>query len=114
MSTETINSEWLAQQLKTLLSSPYIHFSQPPAGLHGLRLGPGPIDLFSTRFENLFSNDATGVVAGEEVDRADLKQALLALQRTWNPDTLNISAPYTPDPEQVEYLRLLGGLIRIT
>lgn len=80
-------SEWLQEHLSTLLASPYIHFNQPSfPGLH-LRMGPGPIDLFSTRFSNTFTKDATGVVGGKEVDRDGLKQSLLALQKKWNKDT---------------------------
>ncbi len=51
-------SDWLAQNLAELLSLPYIHFSTPKFGIPGLRLGHGPIDLFSTRFANLFTSEA--------------------------------------------------------
>jgi len=97
MSLESASSQWLADQLSTLLSSPYIHF--PPAPHHAfpqLRMGPGPIDLFSTRFENLFTKDASGVVAGKEVDRDTLKDTLLALQKTWNPE----HARFIDNPDQ--------------
>jgi len=86
------SSKWLQEQLQTLMNSPYIHFNQPKIG--GLRMGHGPIDLFSTRFSNLFAKDATGVVAGKEVDRDGLKEALLALQKKWNNDTAKF-APAT-------------------
>ncbi|KAI0714497.1 hypothetical protein C8Q76DRAFT_619430 [Earliella scabrosa] len=75
--------EFLQDRLSTLLASPHIHFNKPPM-LKNIRMGPGPVDLFSTRFMNFFTNDATGVVAGKEVDHDGLKQALLALQRKWN------------------------------
>ncbi|KAH9949408.1 hypothetical protein B0H21DRAFT_688455 [Amylocystis lapponica] len=84
--------DWLQQQLATLLASPYIHFTQPPALPSGRRLGHGPVDLFSTRFNNLFTHDAAGTVAAQPADRARLKRALLALQRTWAPD----AARFTP------------------
>ena len=75
--------EFLQDRLSTLLASPHIHFNKPPM-LKNIRMGPGPVDLFSTRFMNFFTHDATGVVAGKEVDHDGLKQALLALQRKWN------------------------------
>lgn len=85
-----VSPEWLQDRLQTLLNSPYIHFNQPK--LPHIRMGHGPVDLFSTRFNNWFTNDATGVVAGNTVDKAGLKEALLALQRKWNNDT----ARFTP------------------
>ena len=91
--SQSVTPEWLQEQLSTLLASPYIHFNQPkfPGGLH-LRMGPGPIDLFSTRFANLFAQEATGVVAGVQVDKEGLKQSLLALQKHWNPQTAQFVA----------------------
>ncbi|EJF67510.1 hypothetical protein BD309DRAFT_965632 [Dichomitus squalens] len=80
--------DFVQEKLTTLLNSPYIHFNQPPQ-LHGIRLGHGPVDLFSTRFNNYFTSDATGIVAGKEVDKEGLKTALLALQKRWNPDSAN-------------------------
>ncbi|TFY54451.1 hypothetical protein EVJ58_g8861 [Rhodofomes roseus] len=88
--TTAVSSEWLQEKLQTLMNSPYIHFNQPK--LPGLRMGHGPVDLFSTRFNNWFTGDATGVVAGNQVDKAGLKDALLALQKKWNND----SAKFTP------------------
>ncbi|EMD30872.1 hypothetical protein CERSUDRAFT_109729 [Gelatoporia subvermispora B] len=80
--------DWLQSQLSTLLASPHIHFNRPTGGpLAGLRMGPGPVDLFSTRFSNMFTSDAAGTVAGQEVDREGLKDALLALQKQWTPDS---------------------------
>lgn len=84
------DSAWLQQQLQQLLASPYIHFNHPP----GIRMGHGPVDLFSTRFNNLFAPDASGTVAGTDADRAALKQALLALQKHWSPDSASF-APAT-------------------
>ncbi|OCH87551.1 hypothetical protein OBBRIDRAFT_796089 [Obba rivulosa] len=93
----TPSPDWLQSQLSTLLASPYIHFNKPTAGpLAGLRMGPGPIDLFSTRFANMFTADATGTVAGQAVDRDGLKDALLALQKRWSPD----SATFTDEQPQ--------------
>lgn len=82
-----------------LLASPYIHFNHPKfPGMH-IRMGPGPIDVFSTRFANMFTQEATGVVGGKEVDKAGLKEALLALQRKWNPDTAKFVAAQPDSPE---------------
>ena len=94
--------EWLQDKLQTLMNSPYIHFNQPK--LPHIRMGHGPVDLFSTRFNNWFTSDATGVVAGNTVDKAGLKEALLALQRKWNNDT----AKFTPETNaQAGSVRLL-------
>lgn len=93
--------EWLSNQLTSLLASPYIHFNQPKLpGLH-LRMGPGPIDLFSTRFANMFTKDATGTLGGNEVDRDGLKNGLLALQKKWNRDGVQVQDASTPEGFQV-------------
>ncbi|KAI1783768.1 hypothetical protein LXA43DRAFT_869781, partial [Ganoderma leucocontextum] len=84
------SAEFVQERLSTLLKSPYIHFTQPH--IPGLRLGHGPVDLFSTRFANFFTHNATGIVAGEELDKDGLKQALLALQKRWDPDTASFVA----------------------
>ncbi|RDX43178.1 hypothetical protein OH76DRAFT_1488069 [Lentinus brumalis] len=80
--------EFLQDRLSTLLASPHIHFNKPPALLN-IRMGPGPVDVFSTRFANWFTHDATGVVNGKQVDKEGLKEALLALQKKWHPDSAN-------------------------
>ena len=99
--SQPVTPEWLQEQLSTLLASPYIHFNQPklPGGLH-LRMGPGPIDLFSTRFANMFTKEATGVVAGVQVDKEGLKQSLLALQKQWSADTARFVAT---EPQSAEF-----------
>ncbi|KAI0363308.1 hypothetical protein BV20DRAFT_958566 [Pilatotrama ljubarskyi] len=83
--------EFVQDKLSTLLSSPHIHLNHPPK-FGGIRMGPGPVDLFSTRFANFFTPDATGVVAGKEVDHEGLKKALLALQKKWDPQNANFVA----------------------
>ncbi|KAM5538387.1 hypothetical protein V8D89_007989 [Ganoderma adspersum] len=88
--TTPASAEFLQEHLSTLLNSPYIHFKQPQ--IPGIRLGHGPVDLFSTRFANFFTHDATGVVAGQELDKGGLKHALLALQKRWNPDSASFVA----------------------
>ena len=100
--------EFLQDRLSTLLSSPHIHFNKPPGGAFGgLRMGPGPVDLFSTRFANFFTHAATGVVAGTEVDRDGLKDALLALQRRWDPNSASFSSVGAVGDAQVRYTLLL-------
>ncbi|THG97454.1 hypothetical protein EW026_g4548 [Hermanssonia centrifuga] len=100
MAAQPATSEWLQEQLSTLLASPHIHFSHPKfPGAH-IRMGPGPIDVFSTKFANMFTSDATGTVAGTQVDKDGLKESLLALQKQWNPD----SAKFVPmDPPSADY-----------
>ncbi|KAK7686511.1 hypothetical protein QCA50_010109 [Cerrena zonata] len=84
--------EWLQDRLAKLLKAPHISIPRPTGALAHIRMGPGPIDLFSTYYANFFTSDAKGVVAGKEVDREGLKQALLALQKKWHVD----SAKFTP------------------
>ncbi|KAI0931098.1 hypothetical protein AcW2_000057 [Taiwanofungus camphoratus] len=88
--TDPSSPQWLEEHLHTLLNSPYIHF--PVGQLGGRRMGHGPVDLFSTRFNNFFTKGATGVVNGKDVDRAALKDTLLALQSKWNPATAKFAA----------------------
>ncbi|PSR84413.1 hypothetical protein PHLCEN_2v5450 [Hermanssonia centrifuga] len=72
-------SLWLAQSLSSLLASPHVHIPNV-----GIEMGPGPVDMFSVRFDQMFTPDAQGFVCGEEVDRESLKESLLGLQRRWN------------------------------
>lgn len=88
------NSAWLQNTLSELLKSPYIHFNHHP---RGIRMGPGPIDLFSTRFNNTFREDVQATVAGESVNREQLKRRLLGLQRHYKPD----STQFTPSDDVV-------------
>ncbi|KAI0080993.1 hypothetical protein K474DRAFT_1657175 [Panus rudis PR-1116 ss-1] len=81
------STEWLQERLVEILNSPHISFKKP-AGLTNIRMGPGPIDLFSTRFANTVTSDVKGTVAGKEVDKEGLKEALLALQKKWNADSV--------------------------
>lgn len=79
---------WYSTSLVALLESPHIHIAQPPAVARPILLGTGPVDLFSSRFENLFADDAQGVVAGEQVNRDSLKETLLAIQKHWDPSNV--------------------------
>ena len=47
-------------------------------------MGPGPVDLFSTKFNNAFAHDVKAFVVGKEVSREELKAKLLGLQKHWN------------------------------
>ena len=83
--------EFLQDRLAALLASPHIHINKPPALTH-IRMGPGPVDVFSSRFANWFTHDATGVVNGKQVDKDGLKEALLALQKKWHPESASFAA----------------------
>ncbi|KAI0789369.1 hypothetical protein C8Q75DRAFT_765355 [Abortiporus biennis] len=99
--TDSVTSQWLEEKLAELLASPHISFASHKSGLPGIRLGPGPIDLFSTRFNNLVTHDVTGSVAGKHVDKAGLKEGLLALQKKWNPDTASFNASTASEPHAI-------------
>lgn len=100
--------EWLSHQLTTLLASPHIHFTQPKLPGLQLRMGPGPIDLFSTRFANMFTQDATGVLGGNAVDLNGLKDGLLALQKRWKGDSVQTESAQTAEGYQVRLGCLVG------
>lgn len=86
-----MSSEWLSKEIADLLASPHISF---PKGIH---MGPGPVDLFSTKFNNLFALSVEAVVDGQKVSRDDLKQKLLNLQKHWNPEGVKFQdGPPTP------------------
>lgn len=78
-----MNDGWLSKEISQIISSPYISFPKP-TGPPPFRMGPGPVDLFSTRFNNTFAYDVKATVAGEEVSREGLKAKLLGLQKHWN------------------------------
>lgn len=104
-------AEWLNEQMSKLLASPHIHFTQPNVpGLH-MRMGPGPIDVFSTKFANMFTKDATGVLNGQEVDRDALKEGLLKLQKNYNKDTVQFSPqqPEADDQTKVSWVAACGS-----
>ncbi|OBZ67083.1 hypothetical protein A0H81_12940 [Grifola frondosa] len=87
MSMQPGSGHWLADHLCDLMASPHVSI---PSHVGGVYVGPGPVDLFSTRFESWFLPDAKGTVAGREVDREGLKEALLALQTKWDPENVKI------------------------
>ena len=77
-----MDDEWLSKEIWQIITSPHISFPKPTGPLH-FRMGPGPVDLFSTRFNNAFAFDVKATVAGEEVSREELKAKLLGLQKYW-------------------------------
>lgn len=91
----TMSADWLSTGISELLNSPHISFPKPPTGI---RLGPGPIDLFSTKFNNLFALGVEAKVDGEEVSRDDLKQKLLNLQKHWKPEQVKFQQETLPAP----------------
>ena len=76
-------NDWLPTELSKLFNSPHISFPKPPTGIH---VGPGPVDLFSTNFNNIFAPDVEATVEGQNVSRDELKQKLLNLQKSWKPE----------------------------
>ncbi|KAF8518395.1 hypothetical protein BU17DRAFT_66445 [Hysterangium stoloniferum] len=75
------NNAWLQSTLCDLLGAPHISIR----GIPGIRMGPGPVDIFSTRFNNHFALEVKAIVAGESVDRGGLKEKLLGLQQHYVP-----------------------------
>jgi hypothetical protein len=88
-----MSAHWLSKELSTLLASPHISF--PKTQIH---LGPGPIDLFSTNFNNLFVPDVEATVDGKKVSRDELKQKLLNLQKHWKPEEVKFQDEPTSFP----------------
>ncbi|KAI8992866.1 hypothetical protein BD414DRAFT_482505 [Trametes punicea] len=86
MSVTASSNHWLSDCLCDLMGSP--HIAMPPHG--GMHLGPGPVDIFTTRFNQYFLPDARGTLCGRPVDREGLKAGLLALQKRWNPEAVRV------------------------
>jgi hypothetical protein len=78
--TTTMSDNWFVKQFSKLMESSHISIPPPPTGV---LIGPGPIDQFSTNFDNLFADDVKAAVDREEVSRAVLKQKLLNLKKHW-------------------------------
>jgi len=95
MSPSLTSGRSLAERLCELMASPHITVPSSPHGIFA-ELSE-PVDLFSTRFESMFMEDARGVLAGRPVDREGLKAGLLALQKQWNADNVKIN----DNPERV-------------
>ncbi|OJT15329.1 hypothetical protein TRAPUB_8125 [Trametes pubescens] len=86
MSVAASSNRWLSDCLCDLMASP--HVAMPPHG--GMHLGPGPVDVFTTRFNEYFGHEACGTLCGRPVDREGLKTGLLALQKRWNPEAVRV------------------------
>lgn len=52
----------------------------------------------------MFTDNATGTVAGRQVDKAGLKDALLALQKKWHPDSAKFTIHEPAHSDQVRRL----------
>ncbi|OCH92500.1 hypothetical protein OBBRIDRAFT_791253 [Obba rivulosa] len=102
MSQTLTSGHSLAESLCELMASPHIVETSVAHGAFGEL--SGPIDLFSTHFEDMFMQDARGVIAGHPVDREGLKDGLLALQKRWNTQNVKIN----DDPERVS-----GSLLQV-
>lgn len=76
-------SQWLANEFTLLLSA--AHSTAPHDVTNAQQQPGGGGDAFSAVFNSMFVRHARGLVGGREVDREELKQALLALQKKWNP-----------------------------
>ncbi|TFK89474.1 hypothetical protein K466DRAFT_486784 [Polyporus arcularius HHB13444] len=79
-------SHWLSDCLCELMSSP--HVAMPPHG--GMHMGPGPVDMFTVRFNEFFMPEAHGTICGHPVDREELKDRLLNLQKRWNSEDIKV------------------------
>ena len=76
-------SQWLANELTSLLSTPHADgISRAP---HLDAAPPGPGEDFSSRFDSMFMRHARGLIGEREVDCEELKRSLRALQQKWNP-----------------------------
>ena len=78
--------QWLRDHLIALLTSPH-HTSGS--------------DPFSVRYHALFTDDVEGVMASKHVKWEGLKEALLTVQKGWDPDSAIFEAEYSPQPSQV-------------
>jgi hypothetical protein len=95
------------ESIISLLSAPGpLHIPRLPFG-HG---GHGPIDVFSTRFTNLFPDDVDANVNGVAVDKAGLKDNLVTLKKSFDSTT----AAFTNVDGESTYSAVAGvSLIRI-
>ena len=91
-SVVTSHSHWLSDCLCDLMASP--HISMPPHG--GMLMGPGPVDLFTVRFDQYFMPGAHGTICGHAVDRDGIKDCLLNLQKRWNTEEVKVMQEAAP------------------
>ena len=79
---------WFQNAFKSLMEAPGpISIPKLPFGMRG---GPGPIDVFSTRFYSLFADDVSATVNGEAVDKEGLKGRLVKIKRRYNMQTAQL------------------------
>jgi len=80
---------WFQESITSLLTAPGpIHMPKLPFGMRG---GHGPIDVFSTRFANLFTDDVDAMVNGESLDKDGLKDKLVTIKKQYNPSSATFS-----------------------
>jgi len=60
-------------------------------------MGPGPVDIFSTKFNNNFAPEVKAIVAGQSVDRGGLKEKLLGLQQHYVPGSVKFQTESEDD-----------------
>ncbi|CDO69261.1 hypothetical protein BN946_scf185042.g163 [Trametes cinnabarina] len=88
MSASTPTNHWLSDTLCELMASPHVSMPQHAGRMH--LGGPGPVDVFTTRFNQYFLPEARGTLSGRPVDREGLKAGLLALQKRWNSEGMRV------------------------
>lgn len=74
-------------------------------------MGPGPVDLFTVRFNEYFMPDAHGTICGQTVDREGIKNGLLSLQKRWNTEQVTVmpKAGQSGFPLRHNVVRLVTG-----
>ena len=94
--TQTQTSTQFAEDaLKSLLATLHITVSATP----GIPMGPGPIDQFTTSFNDTFTPDARGVINGIDLSREGLRLALITLQTHYDPKTACFFAEEPDSPK---------------
>lgn len=59
-------------------------------------MGPGPVDMFTVRFNQYIMPEARGTICGRVVDREELKEGLLNLQKKWNTEDVKVMQESSP------------------
>lgn len=84
--SSTLDWHWLRDVLIALLASPH---------------SPSGVDPFSVQYDKIFTDDVEGVMAAKHVKKNGLKEALLTVQKGWDPESAIFEAEYAPQPRQV-------------
>lgn len=87
--------QWLRDHLIALLACPHFPSTSTSSG------DPPLVDPFTIRYNEIFTHDVEGVMASKHVKREGLKEALLTVQKGWDPDSVVFEAEYAPQPRQV-------------